>query len=260
VIRSLQTPTASPDNPDGGQFFTKKELHKRQDWQEWQQSIYKMLDQYQGQGMFSDPVPLPKESNALHMHWVYCMKICGTRKACMVCNGSPRQKGTNTLGHTYANALDAASERLFWAICASENLIAIGADVSNAFAEAPLPKAPLYLYIDESFRDWWVNHLKCNPIPKECDIVRINNAIQGHPESPRLWEKHIDQILRKLSMTPTTHEPCMYQGTINGERIIFLRQVDDFAVASKHQKVCYSFLDTINGMLQIPLKTLGVVQ
>jgi hypothetical protein len=66
----------------------------------------------------------------------------------MVCNGSPRQKGTVTLGHTYANALDAASERLFWAIVASENLIAIGADVSNAFAEAPAPTAPLYLYID----------------------------------------------------------------------------------------------------------------
>jgi hypothetical protein len=54
------------------------------------------------------------------------------------------------LGHTYANALDAASERLFWAICVTENLIAIGADVSNAFAEAPPPKAPLYLFIDES--------------------------------------------------------------------------------------------------------------
>jgi hypothetical protein len=55
----------------------------------------------------------------------------------MVCNGNPRQKGTVTIGHTYANSLDAASERLFWAIMAKESLIAIGADVSNAFAEAP---------------------------------------------------------------------------------------------------------------------------
>jgi hypothetical protein len=151
IIRSLQlsgnTPTdtdtveqMNTDTPEGGQFFTKKELQKRPDWKEWQDSIYKMLDQYQGQGMFSEPLPLPKHSNALHMHWVYFLKICGTHKARMVCNGSSRQKGTVTLGHTYANALDTASERLFWAICAKENLIAIGADVSNAFAEAPPTK------------------------------------------------------------------------------------------------------------------------
>jgi hypothetical protein len=68
----------------------------------------------------------------------------------MVCYGNPHQKGTVTLGHTYANTLDAASERLFWALVAKEGLIAIGADVTNAFAEAPAPKAPLYLYIDEA--------------------------------------------------------------------------------------------------------------
>jgi len=116
---------------------------KREDWPDWQQGIYKQLNQYWNQGMFSNPMPLPMNANALHMLWRYNLKVCGTKKCRMVCNGSPRQKGTVTLGHTYANALDAASERLFWAIIASENFIAIGANVSNSFAEAPAPKAPL---------------------------------------------------------------------------------------------------------------------
>jgi hypothetical protein len=144
------------------------------------------------------------------------------------CNGSPHQKGTVTLGHTYANALDAASERLFWAIVANEGLIAIGADVSNAFAEAPAPKAPLFLYIDDTFQEWWVKHLGKEPIPEECNAVRVHNAIQGHPESPRLWEKYIDKILKDLGLTPTTHEPCLYSGEVDGVQILFLRQVDDF--------------------------------
>ncbi len=55
----------------------------------------------------------------------------------------------------FANSLDAASEHLLWAIVAKECLIAIRADVSNAFAEAPPTKAPLYLYIDEAYREWW---------------------------------------------------------------------------------------------------------
>jgi hypothetical protein len=177
-------PPAMPPEEEIAQSFSKKQLIKRHDWSEWQQGIYKQLDMYWNQGMFNNPMPLPNNANALHMLWRYNLKACSTKKCRVVCNGSPHQKGTVTLGHTYANALDAASERLFWAIVASENLIAIGADVSNAFAEAPAPQAPLYLYIDDAFRDWWMTHLGNNPIPSECMVVRVHNAIQGHPESP----------------------------------------------------------------------------
>jgi len=44
-----------------------------------------------------------------------------------------------------------------------------------------------------------------------------------------------------------------------GERILFLRQVDDFAVASKHQQMAETLLEEINKQLRIPLKTLGIV-
>jgi hypothetical protein len=70
--------------------------------------------------------------------------------------------------------------------------------------EAPPPKAPLYMYIDEAYKDWWTNHLGKDPIPKECNVVRVNNAIQGHPEAPRLWENYIDQILCELGMVTGT--------------------------------------------------------
>jgi hypothetical protein len=120
--------------------------------------------------------------------------MCGTKKARIMCDGSPRQ-GTITLGHTYTNSLDATSERLFWAIVVQKGLTAYGADCSNAFAEAPPPKYPLYMLIDEAFHDWWENHLKQEPIPTEHTVVQVHHAIQGHPESLRLWEKLIDRIL-----------------------------------------------------------------
>jgi len=239
--------------------FTKKQLLKRADWNEWEMGQYTQLDQYWSQGMFSNPMPLPKNSNALRMLWRFNLKACGTKKSRMVCNGSPAQKGTVTLGHTYANALDAASERLFWAIVANEGLIAIGADVSNAFAEAPAPKAPLFLYIDDTFREWWVRHLGKEPIPQECNAVRVHNAIQGHPESPRLWEKHIDTILKDLGLTPTTHEPCLYSGHVQGKRVLFLRQVDDFAVASTDRKCAEQLIDDINNKMRIQVKHLGII-
>ena len=51
--------------------------------------------------------------------------------------------GTVTLGETYAASLDQTAARIFWAATALKNMIVIGADASNAFAEAPPPIAPL---------------------------------------------------------------------------------------------------------------------
>ena len=256
-----QPPTPLPEpapNPDLGKMFTKKQLLQRPDWPEWQQSCYKQLDQYNCQGMFSEPMQLPANSAASFMLWTYHWKLCGTKKARMVLDGA-RNRHLTTFGHTYANSLDAPSERLFWALVAKLGLIAIGADVSNAFAEAPPPHAPCYMFIDDTFRDWWVNHLKRPPIPKECNVVRVCKAIQGHPESPRLWEKHIDRILREMHFTPARHEPCLYRGNVNGEIVLFLRQVDDFSVAAKQSSTCSKIIAHINSKMSMDVKDLGVI-
>jgi dUTP pyrophosphatase len=138
-IPSSVDPKLPPLASELGQFFTLKQLKKRPDWHLWRKAWYKMLDSYHDQRMFSDPMPAPNDCNIHHMLWRYTIKMCGTRKARMVCDGSARQ-GTITLGHTFGNSLDAPSERLFWAIVAKKGLTAFGADCSNAFAEAPPPK------------------------------------------------------------------------------------------------------------------------
>ena len=81
--------------------------------------------------------------------------------------------------------------------------------------------------------------------------------MQGHPESPRLWEKHADEILRDIGLTPTVHEPCLYSGRIHGQRVLFLRQVDDFAIATPNAKTSNILMDMINDKLKIPIKRQG---
>ena len=88
-------------------------------------------------------------------------------------------------------------------------------------------------------------------------MIPILSAMQGHPESPRLWEKHVDAILRELGVTPTIHEPCLYWGVINGKRIIFMRQVDNFAIAASDAHTAGLLLDMIDDKLSIPIKRQG---
>eukprot|EP00980_Cylindrotheca_fusiformis_P001334 scaffold334_cov95-Cylindrotheca_fusiformis.AAC.2 len=64
-----------------------------------------------------------------------------------------------------------------------------------------------------------------DPIP-DGYVIPILRNLQGHPEAPRLWSKHIDKIIRKtLGFQPTTHEPCLYfKRNRDGKPILLLRQ------------------------------------
>jgi hypothetical protein len=66
-----------------------------------------------------------------------------------------------------------------------------------------------------------MNHKKRSPI-KPGEVIPILSAMQDHPESPQLWEKHADDILQKYGLTPTVHEPCLYLGLIEGKQVIFM--------------------------------------
>jgi hypothetical protein len=157
------------------------------------------------------------------------------------------------LAETFANCIKQTSARLFYAVAAAKNLFIFGANVSNAFVEAPPPKQPFFIQPDCAFHEWWVHHLKRDPIP-DGHIIPVLLAMQGHPESPRLWEKHANKILREIGLTPTVHEPCLYCGTFNNHHLLFMRQVDDFAIAAPTPATSDMVMDLIDEKLSIPIK------
>ena len=55
------------------------------------------------------------------------------------------------MAHTYGAALDQFGARTFWAINALHNYKAYDAHATNAFAETPATKAPLYVTIEVPF-------------------------------------------------------------------------------------------------------------
>jgi hypothetical protein len=88
-------------------------------------------------------------------------------------------------------------------------------------------------------------------------VIPMLSTMQGHPESPRLWEKHTDAILCNVGLTPTVHEPCLYAGCIKGKRVLLKHQVDDFAVAVPNECIANILLDMIDDFLFIPMKCQG---
>lgn len=80
---------------------------------------------------------------------------------------------------------------------------------------SPPPKQDFYILPDKkAFCGWWISKGR-DPIPDDA-VIPVLTAMQGHLESGRLWEKHIDKILcHDLQLQLTVHKPCLYSGTID---------------------------------------------
>ena len=95
------------------------------------------------------------------------------------------------------------------------------------------------MQVDNQFNAWWTQHLQKPPIPKGFVIPILPN-LQGHPEGPCLWDKHVSKLVcDKLGFQPTTHEPYLsYQHDPDNGLILILQQVDDFLIAAKTLQTC----------------------
>ena len=63
---------------------------------------------------------------------------------------------------------------------------------------------------DNQFCEWWTEHID-KPALKPDEVIPIYHALQGHPESPRLWDKYITKMLvEEFDFETCTHESCLY--------------------------------------------------
>ena len=53
----------------------------------------------------------------------------------------------------------------------ASSMLVFGANVSNAFAEAPPPKQGFYIRPDQAFNDLWVHHKRQPPIPRDISYL-----------------------------------------------------------------------------------------
>jgi hypothetical protein len=90
--------------------------------------------------------------------------------------------------------------------------------------------------------------------------LKVKRALQGHPEAARLWSVLIDKLIKeKLGLIATTHEPCLYSGKYNDSNVLFLRQVEDFAIACKDENIAKEMIAKINSYMSVQIKYLGLL-
>jgi hypothetical protein len=122
--------------------------------------------------------------------------------------------------------------RLFFvALCSALCFTVLATDADNAYANSPPPQVPIFVYINDTYTDWYRAQFNVNL--DRSAVLPVLHALHCHPESSgALCEKHIAYILSKLGLASTTQERNIYHGVIDGQQVLVCRQVDDLAAVA----------------------------
>ena len=255
LLQAIQSQAITPAEQALGRF-TRRKLKNLTTWPEWRHGEHKQLDHFHALRMFGSPVSKPHKAIVLRPHWQYSVKRDGTRRSRNCCDGSPKSAPVlHGIASTYSSCVEQPVQRLFFALAAQLGHKVYGGDAQDAYAHSPPPETPTFVTIDDAYADWYKE--RHGQDIDRSQVLPVLHALQGHPESGRLWEAHINSILfsPKLGFKSTTHDRSIYSATIRGERVLLLRQVDDFALSCSHEAIARHIYDIIGRSLQLPSET-----
>jgi hypothetical protein len=214
MIQALQSEALTPKEQALGSF-TRRKLKNLSTWPLWKEAEIKQLDQFHDLGMYGQPCKLPHGAIVLPPHWHYQVKTNGTCWSQNCCDGSPRAApALHRLAQTYASCIEQPCFRHFTALSTALLYTMYAGNACDAFAHSPVPHILTYLHINDDFAE----RLE-QPFHKPVDrnhVLRVQHALQGHPESARLWDQHITGILMTIGFKNTKHEQNLYVAHIDG--------------------------------------------
>ena len=186
----------------------------------------------------------------------------------MCCNGSKKAvPQLLAVAITWSSYVELPVQRLFLGICADAGLKIYGGDATDTYARSPAPKIR-YLQVNDAYAEWYNNKFK-DKINKRM-VLPVHHALQGLPESGKMWMKMIDKILiSELGFCTTTPNRCIYIRERDGKLQLLLRQVDDFMLGTTNEKDNRDLFNDIGMKIQfpseveaniVPFEFLGVVK
>ena len=236
--------------------FTRRKLQQLDTWPDWKQSGISQLDKMAKLGMYGKPYKVPSKTSVLRPHWQYHLKRTGDRCSRNCCDGSKRATPVlYIVNSTYFSCVNQPVQRLCFVLAAIDDHKVNGVDIKDTLTHSPSPDVPTCMCINNAHSEWWTQRYKKDI--SHCHVLPILRCFQGHPESGKIYEREINQILNsnELNFKATVHYRCIYQTTYKGQKILHLRQTDDLTLTTNEESTAKNIYGIIRAKLQLPGET-----
>ena len=134
------------------------------------------------------------------------------------------------ISETFAPVAKLVSLRMILALAALNGWEVDHIDVVTAFLN-PAVNDDIYMFLPDGID--WLDPRK----PARTTVCKLNKALYGFKEAPRLWYRRIDEFLLSAGFRKSSNYPDLYE-SIDGELLLIL-YVDDLLLAAKHRDGIY---------------------
>ena len=232
VEQRLQQPRAQinkvKNNPD---VFGFDVAVSRADWDKWEEAMNKEISSLEGQETWEE-VPVSSAKDPLvPCQWVFQVKRRpgdGTAykwKGRLVLRGDLHKYN----GETTSPVASWSTIRTMLAFSVATDRVTCTIDFSNAFVQSPLPvDEPIWMRPPRGY--------KCSKGNDHC--LKLKKSLYGHKAASRYWSCFIGRYFKKLGLTQSEHDPCLWYG----RGLILVQYVDDMGISAENMEQVDAFV------------------
>jgi hypothetical protein len=220
---------------------TFNQARRAPDWDEWQSAMESELGKMDKYNVW-DTVPRSTANRLLKAKWVYSRKIDGETgrfsayKARWVAKGYAQRAGID-YDELYAAVAHKDSVRVFLSLVNYHDYECDQVDIVAAFLNGELDEQ-IFLEPPEG-----------SSIPAN-QVLRLRKSLYGLKQSPRCFNKALDDWLRSQGFAPTRADPCVYRRVRNDSIILLSVHVDDQLIAGNSRKDVDEFKKQLNARFE----------
>ena len=225
-LRFIEMLEAAAEAVDGGSPATYKEALSGPEAARWKGAFEAEMRPLKENGMYM-VVDRPRGKKVVKSKWVCRKKVNpdGTvdkYKAGCVAKGFTQREGVD-YGETFSLTIRHESIRMMAAAAAAEGLHAHQMDVTTAF---------LYVNLDEEVYMGFVDGMEGAGVGNK--VARLWKSIYGLKQASRMWNLHIDEILRRLGFHRLSADHGVYVRWDGVNRVWLALYVDDILLTGKN--------------------------
>ena len=190
--------------------------------EEWKQAMDEGMKVLESRAV-GEEVNRPSNKTVLKGRWVFKTKVKKDgsieRRKGRYCAKGYSQKPGEDFDNIYAPVARLESLRILLSISVKRNYTLRQLDVKSAFLYGDID-GETYLELPEGYQ-------------KSGKVWRLNKAIYGLRQSPRLWYFHLTEALKNMNLTVTDFDPCI----LVSKDLYCCIYVDDILITGKSNLV-----------------------